>query len=386
MLKRTFSVLVVLGGIALFLRSVSALGTTQIVVGMRRVGWGFGAIVLLAVAREVVRTLAWMRTVEGPARLRFPDALRARLAGEALSTLLPLGILVGEPAKAAHVQRRIPLARAFSALAVEFAFYCGSLALLFGASVAALAAAGQIPFRVAALTLASAAPLALLVRRFGRRLTSVERAEGSLRRVANLVWGFGARHPDQFWPIVACEVAFQFLAVAEVYITLLFISPTAPTIASAVVLEAVSRVITMVFKILPMRIGVDEAGASVFASRLGLGSATGITLALVRKLRMLALSAIGLLFLPQGWPRRTSSPREPARAYAPMAMIVLASLISPVGSGHAGEARQPSATPPSVAGGPFNPRDAEGNRASPDFGGFANGIGRTFPRKWSFQF
>jgi hypothetical protein len=68
-----------------------------------RIEWGFGAILLPSGAREAVRTLAWTRTIEGPVRLSFRDAFRARLAGEAFNTLLPMGMLVGEPMKAEHV-------------------------------------------------------------------------------------------------------------------------------------------------------------------------------------------------------------------------------------------------------------------------------------------
>jgi hypothetical protein len=242
-----------------------------------------------------------MRTIEGPVQLQFAEAFRARLGGEALSTLLPMGILVGEPTKAAQVGGRLPFAKAFSALAVEFAFYCGSLALLFGAGVIALVAAHQIPLSVVLLGAAVTALIASYLRRTTHHVSHAEGAEDSggrvanvmtrallnLRRLRNLVGGFASRHPEHLWPIVGFEVTFQLLAVAEVYVTLLLISPLRPTLAAAVVLETVSRAITMTFKVLPMRLGVDEAGASLFAGRLDLGAPTGLTLALVRKLRLL---------------------------------------------------------------------------------------------------
>jgi hypothetical protein len=250
-----------------------------------------------------------MRTIEGPVQLPFVEAFRARLAGEALSTLLPMGILIGEPAKAAQVGGRLPFATAFSALAVEFAFYCGSLALLLGAGAGALVTAHQIPLNVALPGTAAAALSAWYFRRAASHISHVENAEDSGSRVANvmaralsslqrlpdLVGGFASRHPEHLWPIAAYEVTFQLLAVAEVYVTLLLISPQRPTLASAVVLETVSRAITMTFKVLPMRLGVDEAGASLFAGRLHLGAPTGVTLALVRKLRLLVWSAVGLV-------------------------------------------------------------------------------------------
>src|SRR5262249_6164910 len=97
--------------------------------------------------------------------------------------------------------------------------------------------------------------------------------------------------------IIGCEIAYHLLSVAEVYVTLLLISPVTPTIGAAIVLETVNRVVTIVFKMLPMRIGVDEVSASLFATRLDLASATGLSLALIRKLRLLVWSAIGLALL-----------------------------------------------------------------------------------------
>ena len=79
--------------------------------------------------------------------------------------------------------------------------------------------------------------------------------------------------------------------------TLALITPQHVAWSSALVLETVSRALTIMFKMLPMRLGVDEAGAAVFADRLGLGSATGITLALVRRMRLLFWSAVGILFV-----------------------------------------------------------------------------------------
>jgi hypothetical protein len=46
-----------------------------------------------------------------------------------------------------------------------------------------------------------------------------------------------------------------------------------------------------------MRVGVDEATTARFAEMLQVGSATGVTLALVRKARMLFWAVVGLALL-----------------------------------------------------------------------------------------
>src|SRR5712692_3188333 len=148
-MKRAFVAGAAIIGTALFAYSIKALGFAKIQEAFIRIGWGFGAILLLSGAREAVRTLAWTRTIEGPVRLSFRDAFRARLVGEALSTLLPMGMLVGEPAKAEHVGHRLPFATAFSGLVVELAFYGASLVLLFSAGVVALFPSSAALFLVA---------------------------------------------------------------------------------------------------------------------------------------------------------------------------------------------------------------------------------------------
>jgi hypothetical protein len=285
-MKRAFVAATAIIGTALFAYSIRALGFATIQEAFVRIGWGFGAILLLSGAREAVRTLAWTRTIEGPVRLSFQDAFRARLAGEALNTLLPMGMLVGEPMKAEHVGHRLPFATAFSALLVEFAFYGVSLVLLFSAGVVAL-----FPSSAVLLVAVIALTVVPLVRNRNGGIGE------KLRRLGDPLLRFALRNPGRAWRLVVLEAAFQLFAVAEVYLTLVLITPQHVAWSSALVLETVSRAVTIMFKMLPMRLGVDEAGAAVFADRLGLGSATGITLALVRRMRSLCWSAVGILFV-----------------------------------------------------------------------------------------
>ncbi len=319
MKSRVFVAGTAIVGAALFAYSIAALGPATIEQAFVRIGWGFGGILLLSGGREAVRTLAWTHTVEGPVRLSFRDAFRARLAGEAFNFLLPMGMLVGEPLKAEHVGHRLPFATAFSALAVEFAFYGVSLVLLLSAGVIALFPSSAGLFL--GLMVFMVVPL---VRSKSRRTGMLEPAGASqdhagnlmtrmidkLRRLGDPLIRFAAVNPGRAGRVVALEGAYQFFAVAEVYLTLSRIMPHNIPAAwsSALVLETVSRAVTIVFKMLPMRLGIDEAGAAVFADRLGLGSATGITLALVRKMRLLCWSAVGIMFVLMRSARRSAEP------------------------------------------------------------------------------
>jgi hypothetical protein len=276
--KRALTTALTVIGAAAFAYSASVVGAANIRSALARIGWGFAAILLLSGLREAARALAWTRTFEGTDRLSLGEALRARLAGEALNTLLPMGFLAGEPAKAQHVSDRLPFSTAWSALVIEFAFYSASLALLFGAAALAVvppvAALGAVVLGAAAM----------------RALKRVPRVFEPLRR-------FVVDHPRRAWGIIALEASYHLLGIAEVYITLLFIVPGGVGWKSAVLLETVNRGVTIVFKMLPMRMGVDEASAALVTNGLALGSATGVMLALVRKLRLLFWAALGLAFI-----------------------------------------------------------------------------------------
>jgi hypothetical protein len=295
--------------VALFAESLRLLGLAEIMDGVARMGWGFLAILALSGARDVARAIAWTLAVDGPPRLRFLPAFRARLAGEALNTLLPMGVVVGEPTKASHVGDSLPFGAALRGLAVEFAFYGGSLVPVFAAGVAAFALIHRFNSGVTA-TIAAAVAIAVMTA-----------AAAALVRRGPLSRAIGRRH---LVSIAACEAAYQVCAIAEIYVTLRLISPLPPTIASAVVLETVSRAVTMVFKMVPMRVGVDEASSSFTAQHVNLDPGTGLALAVIRKLRMLFWCAVGLALLARR-PTKDAAARvaRPSTVFPSAAMLVL---------------------------------------------------------------
>ena len=131
-----------------------------------------------------------------------------------------------------------------------------------------------------------------------------------VRLFENLIYGFYRRHPNRFVPICLTEAAFHTLGVIEVlYILTRNVEP-AGQFLNAFLLESVSRLITIVFKLIPFVIGVDEAGAQFVAETVGLTAGIGVTLAIIRKGRILFWTGIGLLILV----KRGLSLREIRRA------------------------------------------------------------------------
>jgi hypothetical protein len=318
--KRIASIAGAAVGLALFIYAIRQAGFARIVDDMRKIGSGFFVILLLALVREVVRSYSWILCVDEGHRLRLKDALPARIIGEALGNLTPLGLLVSEPVKAVLVRDRLPIVAAFSALAVEQLLYALSVVIVIAAGMGALLASATLTASLKALsiaTLASVAGLAGLMvailrmrpqvaARILALLARIGVPEGVLvgvgdpaRALETRLYGSFDRARSRVWTIGAMILLFHLAAIAEVYVTLRLITAMAPSLFDTFVLESVNRLITVAFKFVPLRLGVDEAGSGLASGILQLGTGVGVTLAIVRKARILAFSAVGIILLLQ---------------------------------------------------------------------------------------
>jgi len=318
-------IILALGGVILFVYFVRKAGLAQIVDGIRRLGAGFILIIAISGVRHVVRSIAWTLCIEAPYRLRFRDALRARLMGDAIGNILPFAsFVVSEPAKPALIRDRVPLMAGFSAIVIENIFYSlsvvvfvfsGMLALLLNFSLPkGLRLASFITLAVIALIVALGIVLIRKQLRFVSGATSLLQRRGlnekwvaKARTLEERVYGFYQRNGSRFLPILFLEACFHLAGVAEIYVTLSFISPQQPpTLFTAFILESVNRVITMAFKFIPLRMGVDEAGTGKVSKVLQFTEAVGVTLAIVRKSRDVFWAAVGIaLLLHRGVSLRT---------------------------------------------------------------------------------
>src|SRR5678815_1027922 len=115
-----------------------------------------------------------------------------------------------------------------------------------------------------------------------------------LRRLEHHVLDYYRGRPGEFVIVNGYEGLFHLAGVAETWTALYFLGAK-PTLMTAFTLEATNRAINMLFSFVPARVGVDEAGSALLTSALGMGTATGVALAIVRKVRVLFWTAIGLI-------------------------------------------------------------------------------------------
>jgi hypothetical protein len=280
-------------GAALFAYAIGRVGVDVLADGIRRVGWGLLVILLLGGARFALRAQCWRWCLPPGVALDFPHAFSAFVAGDAVGSVTPLGLLASEPTKVILVRHHLATAASVASLTLENILYAVSVLAMLAFGFALLLATTAVPQAaswIAAATLGAAvaaAGAAVLLLRSPRLLT----VRSELRRFAD-------DHPGRLARVFALQLGFHALAILETFLTLHWLlGERTPTAVQAVVFETVNRFTTVAFKFVPFRIGVDEAAAAVIAPIVATTAAAGVTLAVVRKARMLFWSGVGLLLV-----------------------------------------------------------------------------------------
>ena len=340
-------ILATIGGLALFVYFIQRAGLGDVLDGIRRLGWAFLIVVALGGIRQFVRAAAWLRCLEGAHHLSLGRVFQAVIVGDALGNLTPLSLIVSEPAKGMFLRDREPLSRTLPALAVENLFYTLIAMLVIAGGLVALFFVLQRPGQLWLATAALILTLVTLVLSahwviwnrvpigsatlswFHRRGLAVglgTRAAALVHLIEDHIYGLYPRDWGRLLPVAVLELTFHLFAILEIYLVLSLVSGLRPTILDAFVFESTNRLIAIVFKFVPMRIGVDEAGTGMFADLLAFGTATGVTLAIVRKARMLVWMVLGIATLVR---RGLSVGQMLNQTQTDVALVVMAR--SPVG-------------------------------------------------------
>jgi hypothetical protein len=310
-------IILTIGGIALFAYFVYAVGVEEILANIERFGIaGFAVILGIYFLRICSRAAAWMLSVYEPYSLTLKDTIPAVIIGEAMSSMIPLGILISGTTKAVVVRKKVPLVVGLSSVATENLFYSftTSLFLILGAFTFVRSFdldekwVWTIDVLIAAIFVVLGFLILLVVKQWhfasetcewlyhrGIATSFLEHTRLQVRLFENFIYGFYRRYPKRFLPICLIEATFHLLGVLETWFILTRLASA--DILSAFLLESVSRLITIVFKLIPFVIGVDEAGAQFVAETVAIGATIGVTLAVIRKGRILFWTAIGLLLI-----------------------------------------------------------------------------------------
>jgi len=319
----------VLMGLALLAWLLSRTDVHILAKQAKAVGWGLVLVIVLGGVSHVIKTWAWRLTFLCDLRnVSFRRTFGLRLMSEGMGKLGIAGLVLGESTRVFLLGSSVPVSDSVSSVTLDRGLYAVTSALV---SVAGILSALVLvslseTWRMYALLLASLLLLLLVASvvamqrrwpvlsactRFIGRLPWLRGWLSSKRSVVssaeNKLLQFCHDAPARFWGSVSLNLACHGLAILEVYLLLHFMGVRV-SLAEAFVVEALTKLINAVGAVIPGNIGTYEGGNMILAKLIGIGSATGLTLSLCRRVRSLFWSTIGAFCLI---PMLMSNRREP---------------------------------------------------------------------------
>jgi lysylphosphatidylglycerol synthase-like protein len=278
-MKRLHSPLWVAGsaaiGIGLLVWTIVSVGPGELASQVTAVRSVLPMVLALAAVRFGCQAAGWRLAMTSGDRPAWQQAFSAVVAGEAAG-YFAWGPVSREPMKALLVSDRLPIRDGLAAAMVErLAYTLAATGLsLIALGMLAVSRGHGIVFTIGlAIFLAAAGAFAPKV----------------LRR-------FDGQGRSALYGLAALSAGQEALNVVEASAVLAILGAS-PMLASVVILEGMSRILNSAGQFVPGKLGVSEAASAALAGSLQIGSAHGLTLALVRRVRSLLWGAIGVVIL-----------------------------------------------------------------------------------------
>jgi phosphatidylglycerophosphate synthase len=293
-------------------------GPSQLWDNVVKLGWGFTWVLALAGVSHVVRTWAWRLTLDDHKhKISFPRMLGLRLGAEAAGQLGIVGQTFGDSIRVSRLNPGIPRATGIASVTLDRGLYIatGILVLIAGLGVAlpmlshfhALRLyAGLFVFILIAFLLVTLFAVrkrwpvisgsARLSARIPFLRNWMENRFVLIESVEKTLLDFHHNAPRAFWASFSLNLAAHCMAVTEVCLVL-WLMGVKFGVLSALVVEAMTKLVNVVGTINPGNFGTFEGGNMLIGKVFGLTGAAGLALGLARRLRAFFWTAVGAICL-----------------------------------------------------------------------------------------
>jgi len=302
-------------GLAIFFYVISRVGLAQIVDSIKLMGYGFIALMALSAFRHWIRSVAWLHCIEEDHRnIRIFDLFNIRLAGDAVRLLSFTGPLLGETSKAVLIRKRLPMVHGMSSIIIENLAYTIAVIFIVVSGIALLivnfATGTSLRVMSAVLTVCMVGGVFGIHYIASRRIKIAARLGGwiagktdsksfkdrshAIGRTEDKIHNFYKRRGSRLYFVLFLEFVANIVNVLEVYVILFFIG-TSASYLSAYIIEAMMKVVNILFFFVPGQVGVMEGGNAILLNMLGLGASAGVTLSLIEKIKAIFWAGYGLM-------------------------------------------------------------------------------------------
>lgn len=320
---RPLQTLLLVLGVALLVGLVAAHGAGDVLRALLEVRFRALAVIAAHLPEVVCAALGWRVLLDPATRPRLPALIQLRLVKEAVNALLPVAQVGGDVvrAKLAESPAR-PLSELLASVIVDAGLGLVALLMFSVLGLAAAYATADDP-RLSALALQLGGGAAVVIttivlfERLGLvRLidAGLAKAHGSLAHLADLSVTLREllRQRGRLAWSAAWHLGSWLCGIFETYVALWALD-LHPTLDQAFILESLAQAIKAVGFAVPGALGIQEGGYILLCSTLGIPADKALALSLLRRLRELALGAVGLVI----W-RWMAAKAEVDTAHAPL--------------------------------------------------------------------
>ena len=312
--RQPLRILITLMSSVLFAYLIWQAGPSRLWENVAKLGWGFIWVLALAGVSHIARAWAWRLTLDDhKLKTSFPRLLGLRLGAEAAGQLGFIGQTFGDSIRVSQLSPEIPIANGLASVTLDRGLYIatGMLILIVGLMGALPLLSHFHALRFYATLFVLALTTFLLVTllavrkrwpvisrsaRFCARVPFTRRWMESryilLQSVENALLDFHHDSPRAFWGSFFLILASHCMAVMEVCLVL-WLMGVKLGVLSAVVVEAMTKLVNAVGSINPGNLGTYEGGMMLIVKMFGLTGAIGLTLGVARRLRALFWTSVG---------------------------------------------------------------------------------------------
>jgi len=294
------------------------IGPSQILRTTEQLGFGSICVILVPLlAVYILEAYGWRLTL-GPwtKQVSFLRLFAVRMAGEAINATTPTGMVGGEPMKAYLLKRYdVPMVEGLASLVTaktamvlaQILFMllgiCFMVMFLGGADyhvVAAGLGVGMLAFGLLMLWMIQRYGIGMglltVLRKIRLPVRFLESRETQLLDLDNTIREFYRERKSTFRVVVLIYFVAWAIETFEVYAILYFLGMDVTVLASFSI-AAISVLIKGAGFFIPGSLGAQEGGYLFLLIAFGYDEVTGITFALIRRLREVLWIMVGLLLL-----------------------------------------------------------------------------------------
>ena len=300
-------------GIALFSALVLKLGPAKIGAEIEHVGWTFGLALAVNFVSQCTsaRGLSWCLHETG-IDIPFFRLWTSRVCGEAVNTLTPIGFLGGDPARIMILKASCGGINSSAGVILDRGIQILSTAILIILAAVATSIKMALPrtmeWAVAVAVLAAVLVVLFLFRiweigpvQMIRKICTPILPESiqqkidwpKLQETDERIRQFSQHDRRHFWFALGWQLLTRALGILEIWIIGSRLTPRFDALGS-LILSGLTPAIGLTFAIFPGAVGVLEGGYGVVFYFMGIEPALGISLQIIRRVRGLVWSVVGL--------------------------------------------------------------------------------------------